>query len=245
MPAHVTNAIKQGTNIWFLVIFGALFGTFGMIFVWIFFPWRFWDEWLLRGKDVRETSGLVHRVNETSMSVNETRVYEYDFAYTPKGGTPLDGHCYTTGRNWSENDKVTVRYLSARPQIALIKGASLNQGGLFGSFVILFPLVGYGMAIGSLVLRGNPTRLLREGVLAEIDVLSVEETKMKVNDQPVFRITLSAPGPSGGPPIVIRRLDLADVNLAAKHAERKQPVFVLYDPRKPTRMVFPEALIAQ
>lgn len=214
-----------------------------MIFVWLFFPWRLWDELRLRGEAAREASGLIHRVNETNMSVNEERVYEYHFFYTPEGAAKLDANCYATGRRWSENNAVTVRYLPDRPQVAVIRGATLNQGGLFGSFVIIFPLIGYGMAIGGLAFRGNPTRLLREGFVAEVDVLSVEATTMTVNDQPVYRITLSAPGASGGPPVAIKRLDLADVNLAREHAQQKQPVFVLYDPRKPTRLLFPEALI--
>ena len=226
-----------------MVTFGIFFVSFGMVFVWIFFPWRFWDEFLLRGKGARETSGLVNRVSDTHITINEAAVYEFHFLYTPEGSTQLAALCYAPGRNWSENDVVTVRYLPDRPQVALINGASLNEGGLFGAFVIIFPLAGCGMAIGVLVLRGRSTRLLREGLLAEVDVLSVDGTTMEVNDQPVFRITLSAPGTSGRKPIVIRRYDVADVNLATRHAQQKQPVFVLYDPRKPKRLVFPEALI--
>lgn len=243
VPAHVTKAVKGGRSVWFLVVFGVFFGTFGMLFVWLFFPWRLWDEWLLSRDGVREASGLVNHVRKTNMSVNEAKVYEYRFSFVPQAGTAVSALCFATGRDWIEGSEVTVRYLPDRPQVALIVGASLNQGGLFGAFVIIFPLVGYGMAGIALIFRGNPTRLLREGVAAEIDVLSVEKTTMTVNDQPVYRITLSAPGETGGPPVILRRLDVADVNLATQHAQQKQPVFVLYDPRKPARMIFPEALI--
>jgi hypothetical protein len=243
VPAHVAKAIKGGKGVWFTVLFGLFFGSFGMIFVWIFFPWRLGDEWQLRGGGAREVSGHVREVSATSMSVNEQRVYEYRFAYTPEDGTPRSAVCFATGRDWAGGREVPVRYLPARPQVALIEGASLNQGGMFGAFTIIFPLIGYGMAIGSLVLRGNPTRLLREGAVAEVDVLSVEGTNMTVNNRPVHRITVSAPGAAGGPPVVLRRLDPADINLARRHAEQKQPLYVLYDPRKPARMVFPEALL--
>lgn len=228
-----------------MVAFGIFFVSFGMVFVWIFFPWRFWDEFLLRGKGARETSGLVDRVSETHMSINETAVYEYHFLYTPEGSTQLAALCYAPGGNWSEKSRVTVRYLPDRPQVALINGASLNAGGLFGSFVIIFPLAGFGMAIGVLVLRSSYLRLLREGLAAEVDILSVEGTTLEVNDKTVFRITLSEPGTVGGKTIVIKRYDVADINLVTRHAQQKQPVFVIYDPRKPKRLVFPEALIDQ
>jgi hypothetical protein len=172
VPAHVAKAIKGGKGVWFTVLFGLFFGSFGMIFVWIFFPWRLGDEWQLRGGGAREVSGHVREVSATSMSVNEQRVYEYRFAYTPEDGTPRSAVCFATGRDWAGGREVPVRYLPARPQVALIEGASLNQGGMFGAFTIIFPLIGYGMAIGSLVLRGNPTRLLREGAVAEVDVLA-------------------------------------------------------------------------
>lgn len=243
VPAHVAQAIKAGKSSWAMVLFGLLFGSFGMIFVWVFFPWNLGDEMNLRRDGARTATGRVQSVNQTNMEVNEQRVYEYQFAYTPEDGTPRSAVCFATGRDWPEGRDVPVRYLPDQPQVALIEGASLNQGGLFGAFTIIFPVIGYGLAFGSLALRGDPTRLLREGAVAEVDVLAVEGTNMTVNNRLVHRITVSAPGAGGGPPVVLRRLDLADIALARRQVEQKQPLYVLYDPRKPTRMIFPEALL--
>lgn len=56
---------------------------------------------------------------------------------------------------------------------------------------------------------------------------------------------MTSPVRSGGGPLTIKRLNRADIDLADRHAKEKQPLFVLYDPRKPTRVIFPEALINQ
>ena len=79
--------------------------------------------------------------------------------------------------------------------------------------------------------------------MAEVDVLSVTETMTQVNNQRVYRIELANPAQAGGPPVTVRRVRRADIDLARKHADNQQPVFVLYDPRKPSRVIFPEALI--
>ena len=109
--------------------------------------------------------------------------------------------------------------------------------------MIIFPLVGYGLVAFFVLGRRQTGRLLREGLAAEVDVLSVEETNVTVNRQRMYKITLSSPGQADGPPVTIKRVNRADLDLFGRHAANKQPVFVLYDPRQPARMIFPEALI--
>jgi hypothetical protein len=64
-----------------------------------------------------------------------------------------------------------------------------------------------------------------------------------VNKQRVYNIVLVSPALNGGQPLTIKRLNLSDIQLAGERAEKKQTLFVLYDPRKPARLIFPEALI--
>jgi hypothetical protein len=242
VPDHVRKAAQGGGGGCVLPIFGLGFGTFGMIFVVVFFPWQFLDEWRVGASD-RTTPGEIVRASESNMSLNDIKVWEYAFSYTADGGPPREGTCYTTGRHWTEGAAVTVRYVGANPDLACVEGARLSQGGLFGAFVIIFPLIGYGMVAWFVVSRGRMRRLLRDGLMTEVDIVSVDETNMKVNYQTVYRIVIQGPALQGGQPVTVKRVNKADVNLALKHAREKQPVFILHDPRNPSRVIFPEALI--
>ncbi len=243
VPAHVQQAVQGGgCASWFLPAFGLVFGGFGMIFVVVFFPWRFVDDFRLGASD-RTTPGEIRHVTPTNMTVNKTKVMEYTFAYTPADSRPREAHCYTTGRRWSERETVTVRYLRDDPDVACVEGARLSQTGWGGVFVTVFPLTGGGLVVWFIVSRRRTRQLLRDGLVAEVDVVSVEGTNMQVNNQPVFRITLGNPAQPGGPPITMRRVKKADIDLARKHARDQQPIFIVYDPRKPSRVIFPEALI--
>lgn len=243
VPAHVEKAAQGGGGGCVAMGFGLFFGSFGMIFVFIFFPWRMADELRLSASG-RTVPGEIRRVAETSMSINETKVREYAFAFTTAEGRPMEGLCYTTGRHWSEGAPVTVRYLRHRPEVACVEGARLSQGGWFGLFTVIFPLIGYGIAAGVWLGRRVTRRLLREGHMAEVDIVGVDETNMQSNYKTVYRITFSNPAAPGSP-ITLKRAHGAEVALALKHLREKQPVFILYDPKKPSRVIFPESLIDQ
>ncbi|SDR97359.1 DUF3592 domain-containing protein [Opitutus sp. GAS368] len=242
VPAHVAQAAAGGGKGGCLPLFGLVFGGFGMIFVVAFFPWRFLDDFQLAASD-RTAPGEIRRVVQTNMSLNKTHVVQYDFAYTPADGRVRVASCYTTGQRWATGAAVTVRYLRGSPEIACVEGARLSKGGWSGVFVAIFPLIGGGLVAWFFVGRRRTGRLLRSGLVAEVDVVSVEETNMTVNNQRVCRIVLAGPALAGGQPVTVKRVRKADIDLARKHAGEKQPVFILYDPRKVSRVIFPEALI--
>ena len=244
VPPHVVKAARGGGGGCGLLIFGLLFAAFGMVFVYIFFPWQFMDEIRLAGPN-RVTRGEIRLVSDTSMSVNDTKVVSYVFAFTAEGGGKREGICYTTGRRWSEGTTVSVRYVAGNPAVACVDGARLTLGGVGGAFVLIFPLAGFGLAGWFLLARWRTGRLLRDGVLSEVDIVSVDETTMKVNYQTVYRIVLQGPALNAGRPVTVKRVNKGDVDLALRHAREKQPLFVLHDPRTPTRVIFPEALITR
>jgi len=245
VPAHVVKAAQGGGGGWFLPLFGLAFGSFGMIFAVFFFPWRLADDWRVAAASAT-VQGVITEVRETNMSINDVEVMEYGFRFTPaESGQPREGRCYTSGKRWTKDAEVTVRYLPSTPDLACVEGARLTKGGAFGVFVIIFPLVGYGLVAFHVLSRRQTRRLLQDGLTAEVDIRAIEETNMTVNRQRVYRIIVSSPGQPGGPPVSINRVNRPDLELAERHVADKQPVFVLYDPRKPKRMIFPEALLDQ
>ena len=245
VPGHVRRAAMGGRREWFLPLFGFVFGTFGMLFVWIFFPWRFVDDWRLERSD-HTVPGKVRNVGETNMTINDSRVMEYVFSYALADGQKHMNTCYTTGRRWETGAEVAVRHLPDRPDIACIDGARLSKGGgASGLMVLVFPLAGYGIMTWFFVARGRNRRLLEQGRAAEADVQAVEATRMHVNYQTVYRITLSALPDTDGQPVTVKRWARPEINLLTQHALQKQPIFVLYDPRQPKRLIFPEALIGE
>jgi hypothetical protein len=242
VPVQVYRAAASGRG-WGVPLFGAVFGAFGLLFTFVFFPWRFWDDWRLAADSAQTTAGVVQDVAKTNMSINKSPVIEYEFSYTPNIGGPRQGRCFSTGRTWAPRAVVVVRYLPSKPELACIEGARLSKGGWGGVFVVLFPLIGGAMVMWFVVDRRRRRWLLCQGQLAEVDVVSVDETTMKVNYQSVYRIVIQSPAFSSGQPVTIKRVNKADVSLALKRARDKQPVFVLYDPRHLKRVIFPEALI--
>lgn len=241
VPAHVLQAARKGTAPWSTALFGLFFGSFGMIFVVVFFPWRVADELRLAASGA-STSGEVVAIQDTNMSINKRKVAEYQFAYALPDHRSGRAACYATRGQWSVGQQVTVHYAPGRPELACIEDGRLDKAGFFGSFVIIFPAVGYGMVGWFLFQRARTATLLRTGQLAEVDVLAVNPTSTRVNNRPVYAIQLSSPA-LGAQPVTVKRLNATDIDLAERHVADKQPVYVLYDPRRPKALVFPEGLI--
>jgi len=241
---HVVRAAKKEGVGWGTAVFGLLFGGFGLMFVGLFFPWSIASELELNALG-RRTTGVIMSQTETNMSVNETKVIAHRFQFTTEDKASHTAECYTTGPRWPNGATIEVRYLPQDPTVACIEGARLNKAGWAAAFIVVFPLIGFGLAGWTLRARRQTGQLLRTGLVAEVDILSVEATNMQVNKQPVYKIILTSPVQPGGEPMTIKRLNRADIDLADRHAKEKQPLFVLYDPRKPARLIFPEALLNQ
>jgi hypothetical protein len=228
VPDHVRQAAhnSRGFVYWFFPLFGLIFGGFGLVFVLMFFPWRFADEWRLSASDFT-APGVVKALEEGNLEINDVAVWRYEFTFTTPEGTSHEGYSYITGSPWVEGDEVTIQYLASNPDVARIEGGRLDQGGWFAVMVLIFPAVGFGMVAIFFRTRRRTDRLLREGAVGEVDLLAVEPTMMDENRLPVFRIKFADPTNSGGGPVTIKRSAPAEVALVTKHLHEKQPLFTL------------------
>jgi len=243
VPAQVAKAAMGGGSSWFGPLFGLVFCAIGLIFVTVFFPWRFWDDWQLASADARTTSGIITDVTRTNLTLNKRRVMEYGFRFVTEDNRQQQGRCFTTGQQWTVNAAVSVHYLPTRPELACVDGARLSQSGWGGAFVIIFPLIGGVVFVGFLTNRQLTKRLLQSGLVTEVDVVSVEPTNMRVNNQNAFKITVRSSTLQGGLPVTVLRVNRPEIELARKNLQDKLPVYILYDTRNPKRLLFPEALI--
>ena len=204
MPDHVAKAVKGARSGWGGVLLSLIFGGFGMVFVVFFFPWNFVSEIEL-GLGGNAISGDVLNVHQTSMSVNKTKVVDYEFGFTTADNVRHTALCYTTGWRWQPGASVAVRYLPRDPGVACIDGARLSEAGWAAAFVLIFPLMGFGLVGWTIRSRGRLGQLLRTGEVVEFDVTGVITTDMRINNQTVYKIMVAAPAFAGGQPVTIQR----------------------------------------
>ena len=238
-PPELVRRVQGAAASPWLMAFGACFAAFGLVFVVMFFPTNLPAELRLRSADTRTVAGRIVQVEPTKFSINKTRVYAYGFAFSAPA-TPGEGRCYTTGRRWQRGDTVTVRYLVDPPHTACPEGARLSKTGMAGLFVLLFPLVGLGVVVGTWVVRRRAQRMLLQGAVAEVRVREVTATKMQVNKRTVYRIVTERCDTLGAAPQVERHSDSVLVHLAQERKASGQPMYVLVDPRNPQRTLWIE-----
>jgi hypothetical protein len=228
-------ALRQAAP-WFWIPFGAIFAGMGLLFSVMFIPWKYAED--LKLKDGGATAaGTVLGVTPTGMSINNTQVMRYEFEFRPAAGNVVRAECFTTGSRWHVGEKVTVRYLPGDPAVSVIEGARRSEGTLGVAFVLVFPFVGFGFIAWVLVSRRRVNGLLQRGQVTEALVTRIDETSFKINRQSVHAIALQG---VDGAALTARHHEPAIVGFARERMATRQPVFVLYDPARPKRVLLPE-----
>ena len=243
IPKSLLRAAGGGVQ-GFMLLFGLAFGCFGLFFCFIFLPRSLPEEWALdRGPRVTLT-GRITEVSRTNLSINNVKVYAYDFDYPGPAAGRLVGRNYTTGRRWSSGERVTVEVLENDPSVARIQGARLSKGSLGLLFVLVFPLVGYGLALAAVYGGRRRKRLLTYGELQEARVTAIDETAMSVNKRRVFAIRLERIAPHDVPDLTVRTHEQKTLDFARGREADGRPVYILSHRRHPKRALLPEAWLA-
>lgn len=187
-PRHVPVSVRLRLLLGgFLNQFGWLFGGFGLVFVWIFGGTAALHDLAFFRGELATTDGVITAVVDARMSINEQPVHRFEYEYS------VDGEPYTGATKgfegaYAEGANIIAEYVIADPGRSRIQGLSLG-GGLMFLLPMIFPLVGFGMVAYGLYrgLRGG--RLLRNGKLATGELVSVEPTNTKINEQTVYKYT--------------------------------------------------------
>ena len=215
----------------FLNQFGWYFFGFGMVFVWLLGGSSALYALAHFHGDVAVTEGRISAVVETNMSINEERVYEYQYAYRVNGAEYFGATKAYYGE-YEVNDPASVEYTLRDPTRSRIQGLGF---GLWIALVTgVFPMIGlvfmaFGIRKG---IRG--ARLLRYGKQATGTLVSQEPTRIEVNDQPVFEFTFEFEVEGEGLFEVVARTHLTE-RFAGEESDDEDGVRepLLYNPHDP------------
>jgi hypothetical protein len=222
-------------------IFGALFGGFGLLLVWVFFPRNVAREWRLNAEETVQAPGVILRVGDTALTLNDQKVAIYSFEFRTAEGNDRHGECFTTGRKWKPGDTVDVIYVRNEPSIARPLEARLSRTNMGSMAVVLFPLGGAALLVWVLISRHRAVHAFVHGQVIEAFITDVEHTQTAINDYAVYKITFEQTD-RPQEPIILRHWKPKVVAFLQKRRETHEPVFLLSDPRKPTVFFLPETL---
>ncbi|MEO5958209.1 MAG: DUF3592 domain-containing protein [Opitutaceae bacterium] len=243
VPPELQRAATRHTAPFLFILIGSGLAAFAMLFVAAFFPWNLARQWKLDADGAATTAGKIVVIGRTGVSVEKSRVMRITFEYSPPpSGATVRGTCYRTRSPWSVGDSVKVRYRPDEPSLACVEGARLTKTGGMAAFVILFPGIGVTMIVIGLRLRHRAMHLLVHGEVAEAFVTALERTETIIGNDPVYRIVLQRRDRPDAPPLETNKWQPAVVGFARQRMESKQPVFVLFDPKRPKNLLLPEAL---
>lgn len=242
VPKDILQRLLSPAGLGFLFFFGGVFFLLGSIFCIIFFPWRLPSEVMLDWGWGGQAEAMVTEVEKTNMHVNKSRVMRVMYEFVTDQDVSYEGFCYLTRKAPAEGALTTVEYLRGNPKMSRLEGGRINPFGYGGSFVVIFPVVGFGILAGAYWYRRSKLRLLQYGEFAMATVQSIESTNVRVNNQTRFKITLDVPSLRHRATVETYAYG-ADVNLARKRMDSGESIGVLYDPAKPKRLLIIDSLL--
>ncbi len=179
-------------EIWFskvVNLIGIFFLAFSSIFVFVFFPFQtiFSDNFT---EDDPVIEGKIISVTETGASVNEERVYQYVYAYSPPDGGNYKGVGYATGQIFDKGDDVVVYYKQNNPVSSkVMELRDSDFPAWVGLIVLIFPLISLILIFFGTKNTLKTINILKVGELAKGKFLHKEATNTSINEQRVYAMT--------------------------------------------------------
>ncbi len=207
---HTTRA----AIFWLLIV--AAFWAAGIIMV----PWGYPVEAAIRLGWHETAPAVVTKRNKTSSSVggNKKRrqpgvpVYAVHFLVQTQAGKPAEAVNYYTGLTGMPGEAegvyaadgkavrdftVEARYLPFAPASALLPQGRLSLFPPLAALVAIFPIGATLITLAFLKKRSRFFALLRDGELADAEVVDCQKTGLVVNGQARYKVNLNLAGPAG------------------------------------------------
>jgi hypothetical protein len=106
--------------------------------------------------------------------------------------------------------------------------------------VLLFPVFGGAMAIAAFRAQRQEVNVLINGQVAKALVTDLTPTNMRINKQPVYKVTLLCVDPPALEPLILRKCKPAVIAFLQERMQSQLPVMVIYRPQKPKPVLLPE-----
>lgn len=216
---------------------GFLFVLISLALV-IFFSLRLNWKLLFAGeKDFAPAQAYITGQNETRYSVNDRYLFQYHYEFSADGENLNSGSFLEYADAYQVGQEIMVKYLIGSPEISRFSGKdrrNLDQimflggiGGLLVGFFFLYPSIRKTRRERKILMHGQPAL----GTL-----IQAEPTNLKVNEQPVYKLTYEySTGRNKSQKFSVRSHMIR--NLSEEHTES-----LVYDPRKPSRAVIVDTL---
>lgn len=248
-PEYLGSTSKAGGCV--LAGFGLMFILVGCVAMYFFFPPRLVEAYQISGSELVAARGTVEQSEKTIYSHGSgnrhrknqgRRVYRHEFSFVTEQGDRHTGYCFSSKKSLKAGSSVRIEYLPDDPSIARIKGSDLNPFGLLPVFVLVFPGVGFCVLFFPWRNRRRRLRLLREGTFTFAEISNIRDTKLTVNHQRVFEVTVLAD--NDGIPVTIKSsVRGEDASLAQQRFADSERIGILFDPATPKRALFTANLI--
>lgn len=211
----------------FLNQFGWIFFGFGLIFVWLFTLEADLTSWYTFRGPLQSAEGTITASRKTNTSVNDTPVYEHQYAFAWEGGRYAGTSYKTGGSTRQPGQAVTVEFPEGKPQVSRIQGMRRGIVGLFGLMPIIFPAVGLCFIVAGFRKGKKGIGLLIFGQPAEGKLISKERTNTRVNKQMVYKLTFEFTASDGQAHTAVSKTH------QTRELEDEAAEPILYDPMVP------------
>ena len=216
-------------------VMGYLFLLFGLVFVWAFDIPGTIEGFINFQGELAEVQGEVTEILETNMYENDYMVYEVHFNYKERAGNSYENFSYSVNAP-AVGEKVVVEYNVANPYYSRIQGLRFSEAPIWVSFVLIFPLTGLVIVLFGLAKGFAAISIVRKGELAEGTLKSKTITPVRINNQPVYKLTFEFRARDGQ----IHQCD-SKTHLPDK-LQDDQMEKIIYDPGKPEKGLLLDAI---
>jgi hypothetical protein len=168
--------------------FGWLFGSFGLVFFWVFGMNADLSFLTFAGEKVT-TTGVVTNCADTGASSNEVPIFENHYRYFDRFENEYRGLSYATGHCLKKNQDVEVQYLEKNPKSSRIAGMRRKLFSPAALFVLIFPVVGLAFILFGIKGGIKTVKLLKYGLVAQGVLKSKVATNTRINKQLVYALT--------------------------------------------------------
>lgn len=175
----------------------------------------------------QRVAGMVTRVEETTTTVNDHRIYRVHYTFRDAAGATHQGASYTTSPP-ERPGAWDVEYQGDDPATSRLVGMDRARMPRFILFVLIFPVVGLGLALWQLRAGRASLRLLRHGAETSGKLIHKRETNVEINDVPVMALTFEYEVDGRRHTATVKTL-----TPALLEDDEREPM--LYDPHAPWR----------